>query len=147
MFPFSWDNAGMDHLTKEKRSWNMRRITSKDTAPEIAFRKLVHQAGFRYRLHDKTLPGKPDLVLKKYRTAVFIHGCFWHGHENCRRSNTPKTNKQYWKDKIERNVARDEKNVTMLGRAGWRVFVVWECELKMPEKVLKRFQRFIKKTA
>ena len=77
----------------------MRRITSKDMVPEIAFRKLVHRAGFRYQLHVKTLPGKPDLVLKTHRTAEFVHGCFWHGHENCRRGNMPKTNEKYWKDK------------------------------------------------
>ena len=95
-------------------------------------------------MHVKTLPGKPDLVLKKYRAAVFIHGCFWHGHENCKRGNKPKTNKKYWNNKIERNVARDKKNVKILKRVGWNVFVVWECELKTPEKVLKRFQKFIK---
>jgi DNA mismatch endonuclease (patch repair protein) len=134
----------MDHITKEKRSWNMSRITSKNTAPEIIFRKLIHRAGFRYRLHVKTLPGKPDLVLKKYRSTVFVHGCFWHGQENWGRGNKPKTNKKYWKNKIERNIARDKKNVTMLKNAGWNTFIVWECELKKPESVLKRFQKFIK---
>jgi DNA mismatch endonuclease (patch repair protein) len=122
----------------------MSRITSKDTAPEVIFRRLIHRAGFRYRLHVKTLPGKPDLVLKKYRTVVFIHGCFWHGHEGCKRGNMPKTNKKYWKNKIERNIARDKKNVKILKRSGWNVFIVWECELKEPENVLKKFHRFIK---
>jgi len=122
----------------------MRQIASKNTVPEVFFRKLIHRAGFRYRLHVKTLPGKPDLVLKKYRTVVFIHGCFWHGHENCKRGNKPKTNKKYWDNKIERNIERDRKNVIMLRKAGWHTFVVWECELKKPESVLKRFRKFIK---
>ena len=138
---------GMDHITQEKRSWNMRQIASKNTAPEVIFRKLIHRAGFRYRLHVKTLPGKPDLVLKKYRTAVFIHGCFWHGHENCKRGNQPKTNIKYWSEKIKRNMEKDAKNVIMLKNADWRIFTVWECELKKPEDVLKRFQEFIKKAS
>jgi DNA mismatch endonuclease (patch repair protein) len=134
----------MDNLTKEKRSWNMSRIRSKETAPEIAFRKLIHRAGFRYRLYDKTLPGKPDLVLKKYRTVVFIHGCFWHHHKNCQRATRPKTHKKYWNAKIEGNVERDRKNVKVLKNAGWQVFIVWECELKDLEKVLQRFKDFVK---
>lgn len=122
----------------------MRRITSKDTAPEIIFRKLIHREGFRYKLHVNDLAGKPDLVLRKYNTVVFIHGCFWHGHENCRRGNKPKTNKKYWNAKIDRNKERDEENVKTLRKRGWRVFTVWECELKEPEKVLHNFKQFIK---
>ncbi|MCL2742231.1 MAG: DNA mismatch endonuclease Vsr [Planctomycetaceae bacterium] len=132
-----------DHLTKEKRSWNMSRIRSKETAPEIAFRKLIYRAGFRYRLYDKTLPGKPDLVMKKHKIIVFIHGCFWHGHENCRRGNKPKTHKKYWNAKIKGNVARDRKNITTLENSGWRVFAVWECELKDLETVLQKFKEFV----
>lgn len=122
----------------------MSRIHSKETAPEITFRKLIHRAGFRYRLHDKTLPGKPDLILKKYNTVVFIHGCFWHGHQNCRRGNKPKTNKKYWNAKIDRNIARDKENRIKLEGAGWRIFTVWECELKDLDGVLKKFETFIK---
>jgi DNA mismatch endonuclease (patch repair protein) len=134
----------MDHLTKEKRSWNMSRIRSKGTEPEIIFRKLIHRAGFRYRLYDKTLPGKPDIVLKKYKTVVFIHGCFWHGHENCRRGNKPKTHKKYWNAKIARNVARDTENISVLQSMGWRVIIIWECELKDLDTVLQNFNTFIK---
>jgi DNA mismatch endonuclease (patch repair protein) len=134
----------MDHLTKEKRSWNMSRIRSRETVPEITFRKLIHRAGFRYRLYNKILPGKPDLVLKKYHTVVFIHGCFWHHHENCRRGTRPKTHKKYWNAKIDRNVARDKENVKILERQGWRVFTVWECELKDLGRTLEKFERFIR---
>jgi DNA mismatch endonuclease (patch repair protein) len=133
-----------DHLTKEKRSWNMSRIRSEETAPEVTFRKLIHHAGFRYHLYCKTLPGKPDLVLKKHKTVVFIHGCFWHRHENCNRATRPKTHKKYWNKKIDGNVERDRKNGTMLKNTGWRVFTVWECELKQPAEVLKKFIKFIK---
>ncbi|MDR1493496.1 MAG: very short patch repair endonuclease [Planctomycetaceae bacterium] len=134
----------MDHLTKEKRSWNMSRIRSQETTPEIIFRKLIHRAGFRYRLYDKTLPGKPDLVLKKHRTVVFIHGCFWHGHKNCERGNRPKTHKNFWNKKIEGNIARDNKNRIKLRKIGWRVFTVWECELKNLDSIFAKFKKFIK---
>jgi DNA mismatch endonuclease (patch repair protein) len=122
----------------------MRRIKSENTKPEIIFRKLLHGAGFRYRLYDKKLPGKPDLVLKKYRTAVFVHGCFWHRHENCSRLNlTPRSNVEYWSLKQARNAERDAENVVKLTALGWRVFIVWECELKKPEDTLERFKRFL----
>jgi DNA mismatch endonuclease (patch repair protein) len=135
----------MDTLPKEKRSWVMSRVKSKNTKPELVFRKLIHHAGFRYRLHDKTLPGKPDLVLRKYRTVVFVHGCFWHKHENCTRSNlTPSDNAKYWATKQAGNAARDVENVWKLEQTGWRVFIVWECELKKLEASLDRFKRFIK---
>jgi DNA mismatch endonuclease (patch repair protein) len=122
----------------------MSRVKSENTKPEIVFRKLLHRAGFRYRLYDKKLPGKPDLVLKKYKTIVFVHGCFWHRHENCPRSNlTPRDNAEYWAAKQARNAARDAENVVKLESAGWRAFIVWECELKRPEEQLERFKRFI----
>jgi DNA mismatch endonuclease (patch repair protein) len=133
----------MDSLQKEKRSWNMSQIRSKDTGPELVFRKLIHRAGFRYRLYVKTLPGKPDLVLKKYKTVVFIHGWFWHKHENCRKGNKPKSNKEYWDAKLDRNVERDAENVRKLEEAGWNVLIIWECELKDLDCVLKKFLAFI----
>jgi DNA mismatch endonuclease (patch repair protein) len=134
----------MDNLTKEQRSYTMSRIKSKNTTPEIVFRKLLHKAGFRYRLHGKNLPGKPDLVLKKYKTAVFIHGCFWHKHQNCpRRNMTPQDNAAYWLAKQNRNAERDMLNAAKLESMGWRVFTVWECELKKPEEPLERFKRFV----
>jgi DNA mismatch endonuclease (patch repair protein) len=134
----------MDTLTKAQRSYTMSRIKSKNTKPEIVFRKLLHRSGFRYRLHDKKLPGKPDLVLKRYKTVVFIHGCFWHKHENCPRRNiTPKDNAAYWQEKQNKNAARDAANAEKLERIGWRVFTVWECDLKAPEAQLERFKLFI----
>jgi DNA mismatch endonuclease (patch repair protein) len=134
----------MDNLTKEKRSFAMSRVKSKNTTPELIFRKLLHKAGFRYRLHTADLPGKPDVVLKKYKTVVFVHGCFWHRHETCPRRNiTPSSNAAYWEAKQTRNAARDAVNKLKLEQAGWRVFTVWECELKTPEEPLARFKRFL----
>jgi DNA mismatch endonuclease (patch repair protein) len=119
----------MDRLTPGERSRLMSKIRSKDTKPELIVRRYLHAKGFRYRLHDKSLPGKPDLVFPKYQTVLFIHGCFWHGHKICRPNNTPKSNKSYWVNKLERNIIRDQQNVKALSEAGWRVFVIYECEL------------------
>jgi len=101
-----------DRLDKEKRSWNMSRIRGKDTKPEIAVRKMLHAAGFRFRLHVKDLPGKPDIVLPKWKTVIFVHGCFWHRHEGCSRCTTPTSNNEYWVKKFEKNVERDSKTLT-----------------------------------
>lgn len=119
-----------DHLTKIERSKNMAAIKSKNTSPEIAIRKILHSEGFRYRLHDKKLPGKPDLVFKKYRTVIFVHGCFWHQHKNCKRANIPKSNVDYWITKISKNVQRDKGHLKELRKKGWRVLTVWECQVK-----------------
>jgi len=108
----------------------MSMIKGKDTKPEILVRKFLFSKGFRYRLHDKKLPGKPDLVLPKYKTVVLIHGCYWHGHEGCRYFVIPKTRTQWWMDKIHGNQRRDEEHTIELKKAGWRVLIVWECELK-----------------
>ena len=118
-----------DKLTAEHRSWLMARIRSRDTTPEWVLRSGLHRLGFRFRVHPKGLPGKPDLVLPKHGAVVFVHGCFWHRHRNCRRASTPKSNEAYWADKFERNVKRDERNRRRLRREGWRVVVVWECQL------------------
>lgn len=112
------------------RSYNMSQIKGKNTKPEIMVRKFLHSKGFRYRLQDKKLPGKPDIVLKKYKTVIFIHGCFWHGHENCKYYVVPKTRTQWWIDKINRNKLNDKKAVISLKEQGWRIITVWECELK-----------------
>lgn len=108
----------------------MRAVKGRDTKPEVALRKKLHALGFRYRLNVEDLPGKPDLVFPKYKTAVFVHGCFWHGHRCKRGSRQPKQNADYWKEKIARNKARDKKNAKELEKLGWRVITVWECELK-----------------
>jgi DNA mismatch endonuclease (patch repair protein) len=118
----------------QTRSYNMSRIRSKDTKPEMLVRKYLFARGFRYRLHDKKLPGKPDLVFPKYRTVLFINGCFWHGHEGCKYFVIPQTNTDRWTEKIRTNKANDEKKSRILTEAGWKVITIWECELKGPQK-------------
>lgn len=116
---------------KKTRSYNMSQIKSGNTKPEILVRKFLHAHGFRYSLHKKTLPGKPDIVLPKYKTIIFIHGCFWHGHANCKYYAVPKTRTQWWTDKINTNKANDSKAVKALKKEGWKVITVWECKLKL----------------
>ncbi len=115
---------------KKTRSYNMSRIRAKDTKPEMIVRKYLFSRGFRYRLHDRKLPGKPDLVLPKFRTVIFVNGCFWHGHEGCKYFVLPKNNQDWWLRKINRNRELDEKNTGELNRSGWRVITIFECELK-----------------
>ena len=121
-----------DNHTPEVRSYNMSRIKSKDTKTEEAVRKWLFKQGFRYRKNVKTLPGKPDIVLPKYKTVIFVHGCFWHKHSGCKYFVWPKSNIEYWKPKIERNVERDRANCEELKALGWNVLIVWECELRTP---------------
>lgn len=123
-----------DVHTPEQRSFNMSRVRSKDTKPEMTVRKFLHGRGFRYRLHDKKLPGKPDVVLPKYKTVIFVHGCFFHGHEGCRYFVVPKTRTEWWLDKINGNRRRDAENYVKLTEAGWRVITIYECELKPPAR-------------
>ena len=112
------------------RSFNISRIKGKNTKPEMLVRRFLHGQGFRYRLHDKKLPGKPDIVLPKYKTVIFVHGCFWHGHKGCKYYVVPKTRTEWWVDKINGNIANDEKAIAGLKELGWKVINVWECELK-----------------
>jgi DNA mismatch endonuclease, patch repair protein len=119
-----------DVHTPEQRSYNMSRVKSKDTKPELTVRKYLHAHGFRYKLHEKTLPGKPDLVLPKYRTVIFVHGCFYHGHEGCRYFVVPKTRTEWWLDKINGNRSRDAVNNAKLVAEGWNIITIYECELK-----------------
>ncbi len=130
----------MDTLTKEKRSWNMSRIRSKDTAPELTVRSLLHRNGFRFRLHVKDLPGKPDIVLPKYKTVIEVRGCFWPRHPGCKIATTPSTNTEFWQKKFAQNVARDKENEEKLKQLGWNVIIIWSCELSSIPEVLK--QRF-----
>lgn len=118
----------MDRLSPEHRSGLMRAVRTTDTSPEMAVRKLVHAMGGRYVLHDKRLPGSPDLVFPRRRVAMFVHGCFWHRHEGCRLASTPKSNVEFWLEKFERNVRRDERNQAELEAQGWHVVVIWQCE-------------------
>ncbi len=120
----------MDVKSKEARSYNMSRIRSKDTKPEELVRKFLFAHGFRYRKNDARLPGKPDIVLPKYKTVIFVNGCFWHEHESCKYFVWPKNNADFWKKKIESNVVRDTKNYQQLKALGWKVLIIWECELK-----------------
>ncbi len=123
-----------DTHSKATRSYNMSRIKSKDTTPEMVVRRYLFKLGFRYRLHKKNLPGKPDIVLKKFKTVVFIHGCFWHGHNECRYFVKPKSNQNYWLPKIEKNISRGLQNEEKLKMLGWKVIKIWECELKTAKR-------------
>jgi len=118
-----------DIFTKKKRSEIMSKIAGKETKPEILVRKFLFANGFRYRKNDKRYPGKPDIVLPKYKTVIFVHGCFWHGH-NCPAGKLPETKKEFWKNKIQGNIERDKKNKIELEKKGWRVITIWQCELK-----------------
>jgi len=134
-----------DTISAERRSWNMSRITGRNTKPEILLRSLLHRAGFRFRLHAKDLPGKPDIVLAKYRIAIFVHGCFWHRHPGCRNATTPSTRPEFWAEKFDRNVERDARTVAALEEAGWTVLTVWECDLKSdPQAVVNRLSETIR---
>src|SRR5882762_6318653 len=117
-----------DRLSKERRSWNMSRIRGKDTSPEKRVRSQLHRMGFRFRLHRKDLPGNPDIVLPRLRKIVLVHGCFWHGHE-CGKS-MPKSNVEFWTAKLDGNIRRDIKNARLLRAVGWKVLIIWECELR-----------------
>jgi DNA mismatch endonuclease (patch repair protein) len=132
-----------DNRTKEQRSYNMSRIRSKNTKPEILVRKFLSAEGFRYRLHAKKLSGKPDIVLHKEESVIFVHGCFWHGHKNCKNAKTPVVNRKFWINKIKANAIRDKKNALILKKEGWKVLTIWECQLhkKKLSKTLKRVLR------
>ncbi|HNR16724.1 MAG TPA: DNA mismatch endonuclease Vsr [Chitinophagaceae bacterium] len=129
---------------KKTRSYNMSQIKATNTKPEILVRKFLHANSFRYSLHKKTLPGKPDIVLPKYKTIIFIHGCFWHGHKNCKYFVVPKTRTQWWLDKINTNKANDAKAVKALKKEGWKIITIWECKLR-PAKLDRTLSSLLKK--
>lgn len=134
----------MDKLAPERRSENMRQIRGKNTAPELAIRKLCREIGFTgYRIHRKDLPGKPDLAWVGRKLAIFVHGCFWHGHNCAEGIRKPKSNRNYWVPKIERNQQRDAENILALQGMSWKVFVVWECEINDKGLLAERLQRFL----
>lgn len=142
----------MDTLSPDKRSWNMSRIRGKNTKPELAVRSMLHRLGYRFRIADKTLPGKPDIVLPRYGAVVFVHGCFWHRHPRCKYAYTPKSRIEFWSQKFEANVLRDKNNLSLLKKAGWLPIVVWECEIERNatatlDKVSRVLKRRLKKLA
>jgi DNA mismatch endonuclease (patch repair protein) len=130
-------------MTATTRSDIMRAVKGRDTKPEITVRRMVHAMGYRYRLHRDDLPGKPDLVFSSRKKIIFVHGCFWHGHDCKRGARVPKTNRQYWKRKIGRNIERDERNFAALQAAGWEVMPVWECEIRAEETLKNRLCAFL----
>lgn len=138
----------VDTISGAHRSWNMSRIKGRNTGPELRLRSLLHRAGFRFRLHTKDLPGKPDVVLPRYRTAIFVHGCFWHRHEGCRNATMPSTRAEFWQEKFDGNVERDRRNRTALEAAGWTVITVWECDLKADaDRIVEQLSTEIREVA
>ena len=133
----------MDTLTREQRSDRMSRVRSRDTKPEMAVRSLVHSLGYRYRLHDRKLPGNPDLVFSSRKKLIFVHGCFWHRHPRCKNNRLPKSRLTFWKPKLELNRKRDLKNQRKLRRLGWRFLVIWECQTKDDELLTNRIIDFL----
>lgn len=133
----------VDRLTSVQRSALMSKVKGKNTLPELAVRKIVHGLGFRFSLHRRDLPGSPDVVLPRLKSAIFVHGCFWHRHANCQKASMPKTRRAYWDAKFVANVSRDAMNLRDLRKSGWRALVVWQCELKKPSKLKLRLSRFL----
>lgn len=133
----------MDKLDAQRRSENMRQIRSKNTKPEVLLRSLLHKAGYRFRLHRKELPGKPDIVFPGRRKTIFVHGCFWHQHPGCREGRLPGTRQDYWKPKLERNVERDAAAIQQLRKLGWQVLTVWECEIENAGPVKDQLWAFL----
>jgi DNA mismatch endonuclease, patch repair protein len=131
----------MDTISKQCRSWNMSRIRSKNTSPELRVRRSLRKAGIKFRAHDRALPGNPDFVLYDNNAVIFIHGCFWHHHNRCSRASWPKSNREYWIPKIKRNVLRDKSVVRLLKKIGWRVIILWECQTKQDSTIFKKVNK------
>ncbi len=131
-----------DIYDQKKRSEIMGRVRDKDTKPEYRVRKIAHSLGYRFRLYDDDLPGKPDLVFPRHRKVIFVHGCFWHGHKNCRKAKRPATNIEFWDRKLSSNMERDRRNVVALEEAGWGSLIIWECETRDRDHVEQMMRRF-----
>ena len=132
-----------EKLTKAARSALMGRVRQRDTAPELRLRRLLHGLGYRFSLQDRNLPGRPDIKFSKRRAAIFVHGCFWHGHQNCPRGSRPASNREFWDNKLDRNVERDQIAEKQLVDLGWRVLIVWECELRDEVALKDRLRAFL----
>jgi DNA mismatch endonuclease, patch repair protein len=137
-------SARIEGLPDAQRSANMRAVRGKDTTPEMIVRRMVHRMGYRFRLHRKDLPGRPDLVLPRLSSVILVNGCFWHRHEGCRRATLPKANSSFWREKLERNADRDRSNVSALESAGWKVLVIWECEVKERSRLETMLGNFLR---
>lgn len=135
----------MDIWSKKKRSNVMSKIRSKNTKPERTLRSMLHKSGYRFRIHRKDLPGNPDIVLQKFKAIIFVNGCFWHYHKNCPEGRIPNTNSKFWNDKLIKNIERDKNNIKKLKKMGWKVIVVWECEIeKKIDIILKKIINYLK---
>lgn len=130
-----------DVFTPKKRSWNMSRIRSKHTSPELQVRQALSGLGLKYRLHVKSLPGNPDIVFRKYKTVIFINGCFWHQHKGCKRATSPKSNIDYWKPKLKRNIQKQKENFKEFKKLGWKTVIIWECEAKREDILNSKINR------
>lgn len=133
----------MDKISEERRSWNMSRIKGKNTKPELMVRSLLHKMGYRFRIHRKDLPGKPDIVLPKYKMVFFVNGCFWHRHEGCKYASTPKSRVAFWNNKFKKTIERDKLNYKHLKELGWKVIVIWECETKTINDLAYRLREYL----
>ena len=134
-----------DVFSRQRRSWVMGRIRSKNTTPEVAVRRIIHGKGFRFRLHQRSLPGTPDIVLPRLHSIVFVNGCFWHMHPGCKRATFPKSNVAFWRLKLRRNVQKQKEDILALRRSGWKVHVIWECQVKDKDVLSRRLDRFLDK--
>jgi DNA mismatch endonuclease (patch repair protein) len=132
-----------DVFSKEQRSRVMAKVRGENTSPEMAVRSLIHRMGYRYRLHRKDLPGKPDIVLPRHKKIIFVHGCFWHQHAGCKAADRPASNTEYWTKKLDRNIERDKSNQQKLEELGWQVLVVWECQIKDRAALTQRLSAFL----
>ena len=133
----------MDILTPQKRSWIMSRIHDRDTRPELLVRSAIHRMGFRFRLRGRDLPGKPDIVLPRFKKVIFVHGCFWHQHQGCASAKRPRTNKKFWNQKLDVNIARDKEASKECRKMGWKVLILWECEIERKQRLIRRLQKFL----
>lgn len=132
-----------DTVSRSKRSEIMSSVKQRHTKPEITVRKILHRCGFRFRLHSKELPGTPDIVLPKYKMAIFVHGCFWHQHKNCGKSRRPSSNQDYWNTKLDENISRDKRKEKELSKLGWRVETIWQCETNDTEGLSKKLKKLL----
>lgn len=133
-----------DIVSRSKRKEMMSSVKQRHTKPEIAVRKILHRHGFRFRLHNKKLPGTPDIVLPKHKAVIFVHGCFWHQHEGCRKSRRPTSNVEFWNEKLDRNIVRDNQKESELKNSGWKVLTLWDCEIKNEDSLIEKVKNFLR---